>query len=132
MSRTPRDEAYAVAFGKRLAQVLSQLDIPISRLGRDLGYRDGSTLHAALSGRCVLDVERLVKLSAWCRARGCALNLHWLLTGEAVKVAESSHVPALSGWLTPERRAAIGLLADGVADLPQSSRPRKKGATRAA
>jgi len=130
MSRKPRDEAYAVAFGRRLAQVLNQLDIPTSRLGRELGYRDGSTLHAAIAGRCVLDVERLVKLSAWCRVQGFALNLHWLLTGDAARVAESIHGPGLSAWLTPKRRAAIRLLADGLADLPQSPGSRRKDASR--
>lgn len=122
MSRKARDENFAGAFSERLTQVLGQLDVPISQLGRELGYRDGSTLHSAASGRCVLDVERLVKLSEWCRSRNFDLDLHWLLTGETTPVANGNHDDWISGWLTPKRQSALRTLADAVKEMPKSSR----------
>lgn len=77
----------------------------------------------------MLDVERLAKLSAWCRVYGYALNVHWLLTGDAAKVAESVRAPGSSARLTSACHAAIRRLADDLADLPRASDSRKKGAS---
>lgn len=125
MARKPRDSAYVSAFGQRLAEVLDELDIPIAQLGKDLGYRDGSTLYAAAAGRCLLDVERLVRLSDWCQARSHPLNLHWLLTGESDDTERERQASRIARWLTPTRQAALKVLAAATDELPRSANRRR-------
>lgn len=129
MARKPRDGVYASAFGRRLAVVLGELDISIAQLGKDLGYRDGSTLYAAAAGRCLLDVERLVRLSDWCQARGHHLNLHWLLTGECDDAKNARQASCIAGWLTPTRQAALKVLAAAANELPRSTNRRRRRRT---
>lgn len=129
MARKPRDSAYASAFGRRLAEVLGELDIPVAQLGKDLGYRDGSTLYAAAAGRCLLDVERLVRLSDWCQAQGHPLNLHWLLTGESNDAEIGRQASRIVSWLTPTRQAALAVLVAAAGELPYlANRRRHPGA----
>lgn len=126
MGRQARDQAYARAFSERLRQVVQQLDVPVLWLGRQLGYRDGSTLHAALAGRCVLDIERLAQLASLCELRGQSMDLHWLLTGHALQGKQNSHAE----WLTPKRLAALRTLAEAVSELPDPALKRKRATDR--
>jgi hypothetical protein len=125
MSRQSREAGYTRAFGERLRQVVQQLDVPVLQVGRELGYRDGSTLHAAMAGRCVLDVERLAQLAHWCGRQGHLLDLHWLLTGHA----SASKRDLDAGWLTPKRQAALKTLAEAVSELPEPPRKRKRASS---
>ena len=125
MSRQARDVSYARAFGERLRQVVQRLEVPVLQLGRELGYRDGSTLHSALAGRCVLDVERLVLLAQWCERQGHPLDLHWLLTGHASESKRDLH----AGWLTAKRQAALRTLAEAVSELPERVNKRKRASS---
>lgn len=118
MSRGPRDEAYRRSFGDRLRRLIEvELRVPIAEAARHLGYQDGSTLRAAMAGRCGLDLDRLAALALWSKAQGVPVNLHWLLVGEGLPIQPISAGKS-NGWLTPELREALVVIAGAVPSLP--------------
>ena len=110
MARTSGDPDHRQAVAKRLDWVLEALGCPLQDVANGLGYRDSSTLSAARRGRSVLESSRLEQLARWCERRGHPLDLHWLLTGDGSPWRGTLH----DGWLTPERVAALQVLARGL------------------
>lgn len=116
MSRTPRDPLGRRAFGQRLRRLIHQeLEVSAGDVAQAMGYRDASTVRAALTGKSGIDADRLIALAKWSQQQGKPINLHWLLTGEAsplfpVKGA-SNLLPA---WVTPAHHQAFSLIADSI------------------
>lgn len=77
-----------------------------------MGYRDTSTLRAALKGASNIDPSRLGRLAVWSATEGKPLDLHWLLTGTGSPWRSKPQSKTL--WLTQERADAIRVLAEGL------------------
>lgn len=116
MSRTAHDPAYREAFAGRLRKVLDAQPVGLPELAATLGYKDDTTLRAAIAARSQLDLDRLAKLAAWAQSDGHPIDLHWLLTGT---LATADTTNAMASWLTPERIRALKLLAEAAPSLPE-------------
>ena len=124
MARTRGNANHRQAVATRLDWVLDALGCPLHDVADALGYRDSSTLSAARRGRSVLEASRLAQLARWCEGHGRPLDLHWLLTGDGTPWRGIAH----EGWLTPERLAALQVLARG---LDEGSAPHRSANARA-
>lgn len=117
MGRTRTDPTHRQAVGARLRTVLDELGCALGDVASAMGYRDGTTLSAARSGRVLLEPGRLVRLARWSADQGKPLDLHWLLTGEGAPWRVPA--PHSDSWLTSERLEALRVLARGVRSLPE-------------
>lgn len=81
MPRVARDPSFSRAFGQRLRDALEAQPQGLAEIAKALGYRDDTTLRAAMAGRTALALNRLARLAAWAQAQGEPIDLNWLITG---------------------------------------------------
>jgi hypothetical protein len=82
MPRVARDPSFSRAFGQRLRDALEAQPQGLADIAKALGYRDDTTLRAAMAGRTALALNRLARLAAWTQAQGEPVDLNWLITGK--------------------------------------------------
>jgi hypothetical protein len=84
MSRQQRSEKAVAGIAERFVRAAQEhLGICPTELSRLLGYANPSTIHAVRKGVILPDFVRISEhLSKLRDARGRALNLHWVITGE--------------------------------------------------
>lgn len=85
MARPKKDPEMRKAMCERLVSVISQLDMSIAEISRELGYSNATTIRKVRRGGAFIDVERLYKLSKLKTPDGKHIDLHWLITGVAAR-----------------------------------------------
>lgn len=90
MPRQQRSDEAVAAIAKRFITAAQEhLGLAPADLWRALGYANSSTMHSVSKGETLPDFVRIAEHQADMRdARGRALNLHWVITGQGHPVVE--------------------------------------------